>query len=84
MSANQITLPPDLAEKVEERIASGASEDAVGVMREALAALEAEDQRKLDRVREKVRQALADPRPSLQADDVFDEVDAMLSKLSAR
>jgi Arc/MetJ-type ribon-helix-helix transcriptional regulator len=39
MASNLITLPPDLAAKVEERVASGASEDAVSVIREGLAAL---------------------------------------------
>lgn len=74
MSSNQITLPPDLAAKVEERIASGAADDAVSIVREGLAALEAEDARKFEALREKIARSLNDPRPSVPADEAFSRV----------
>jgi antitoxin ParD1/3/4 len=76
-----VDLPPDLAAKVEERIASGASVDAVGVVRDGLAALEAEDARKLEAVRDKIARAIADPRPSIPADEVFDRVQAVIAAI---
>ena len=74
-----LTLPSDLAAKVQARIESGAESDAVDVVRAGIAALEAEDARRLVAIREKVARSLADPRPSVPAEDVFDRVDALLA-----
>lgn len=82
---NSLTLPPDLAAKVQARIDSGAASDAVDVVRAGLEALEAaEDDSKLEAVRSKIARALADPKPSVAADDVFARVDAVLRAVGAR
>ena len=81
MSSHQITLPPDVAAKLDERIANGA-EDAVAVVRDGLAALDAEDLRRLSAVREKVARALSDPRPLAEADEVFARVGRALAEFN--
>lgn len=81
MSTRELTLPPDLAAKLEARIASGAAASAVDVVRDGLAALEAEDVRKLDALRAKLARALTDTRPPIPADAVFDSIDALLDSL---
>jgi antitoxin ParD1/3/4 len=73
-----IDLPADLAAKVEERVASGAAKNPADVVRAGLEALEAEDARKLEALRAKVGRALSDPRPSRPADEVFDDVEALV------
>lgn len=82
MASNQITLPPDLAAKVEERVASGASQDAVSVVRDGLAALEAEEARQLEWLREKIARSLNDPRPSVPIDDAFARVAQALTEFN--
>jgi len=81
MSTKEMTLPPDLAAKVEARVASGAAASAVDVVRDGLAALEAEDARKLEALRAKIAQSLDDPRPSIAADAAFDSVEKLLDSL---
>jgi antitoxin ParD1/3/4 len=81
MSTKELTLPADLAALIEARVASGAGDTEVDVLRAALAALEAEDARKLQSVREKIARSLADPRPSIPANTVFDNVDKLLDSL---
>ncbi|MFT3726227.1 MAG: type II toxin-antitoxin system ParD family antitoxin [Terricaulis sp.] len=76
--SNSITLPPDLAAKVEERVAAGDAHDAVEVIRAGLAALEAEEARKFDELRAKIDRTIADPRPSIPADEVFAEIEARI------
>ncbi len=78
---SSIKLPPDLAARIEERIASGGAPDAAAVVRAGLESLDADDARKLAIVREKIEAALADPRPSSPADEVFDRLEAALEKL---
>lgn len=80
--SSTVTLPPDLAAKVDARIASGAAGDAVDVVRAGIEALEAADAAKLDALRAKVARALADPRPSAPADEVFDRTNALLDALA--
>ena len=80
--SSTVTLPPDLAAKVDARIASGAADDAVDVVRAGIEALEAADAAKLDALRAKVARALADPRPSVPADEVFDRTNALLDALA--
>jgi antitoxin ParD1/3/4 len=81
MPTKELTLPPDLAAKLDARVASGAAASAVDVVRDGLAALEAEDVRKLDALRAKIARALADPRPPIPADAVFDSIDELLDSL---
>jgi len=75
---NSLTLPPDLAAKVQAQIDAGAADNAVDVVRASLEALEAADAAKISAVRERVAQALNDPRPSAPADEVFDRVEAVI------
>jgi antitoxin ParD1/3/4 len=66
----------EMQERVEARVRSGRYASASEVMRAALRALDREEEA-LDQVlREKVRAALDDPRPSIPAEDVFAELRA--------
>jgi Arc/MetJ-type ribon-helix-helix transcriptional regulator len=76
-----IELPPDLAARIEARVASGASSDPVEAIREGLEALESEDVRRLDTIRQRIAAALADPAPSVSADEAFDRVANYLKSL---
>lgn len=76
------SLPPDLAAKVQDRIASGAAADEVDALRAAFAALEASDIAKLDAVRTKIARSFSDPRPSDSADAVFDRIETALASLA--
>lgn len=72
-----VTLPPDLADLVRGKVASGAFSSEDEVIREALKLLqerEAEAERQEAWLRQKVRGALHDPRPPVVADDVFDDL----------
>jgi antitoxin ParD1/3/4 len=84
MASTDLSLPLDLAEKLEARVASGAAADVVEVVREGLAALEAEDARRFQAIREKVARAMADPRPSIDIDEAFDSVEALLDALDRK
>jgi antitoxin ParD1/3/4 len=79
-----VQLPPDLAAKIQERIAAGEGADAADVVRAGLESLEAEDARRMAAVKEKIAAALADVRPSAPADEVFDRLEALLSKLPGK
>lgn len=79
-----IRLPADLAERVEQRIASGGSADAIEVIRDALAALEAEDSRRIEALRARIAAALADPAPSRPSTQVFDRADALIDSISRK
>ena len=74
-----VTLSPDLAAKVRERIESGEAADPVGVVRAGLEALDASDMAKLDAIRAKIARSLDDPRPSVPIDEAFDRVKALLA-----
>jgi antitoxin ParD1/3/4 len=76
---NSLTLPPDLAAKVQAHIDSGVAADPVEVVRAGLDALEAAEATKLKAVQDKVARSINDPRPSSPADDVFQRVEAILS-----
>lgn len=71
------TITIDLGEmqdSFEARLASGAYGSADELMREALRALDREEQEPHfddDFLREKVEEALADPRPDIPAEEVF-------------
>ncbi len=81
MPTKELTLPPDLIAKLDERVASGAAASAVDVVRDGLAALELEDARKLDALRAKIARSMNDPRPSIPADQVFDNIEKLLASL---
>ena len=82
MGTKELTLPADLAAKLDDRVAKGEAQDAVEVVRHALAALEAaDDVKKLEAVRAKIARSLADPRPSVPAGVVFDHLDQLLDSL---
>lgn len=82
--ASDLRIPDDLAAKLEERVASGAAASAVDVVREGLAALEAEDARRLNALREKVARSMADPRSSVSSDDAFNRVEALLANINRK
>lgn len=85
MSENsKIELPPDLAERVEQRIASGASADAVEVIRDGLAALEAEDARRIDLLRARIRAAIDDPAASVPATQAFDRAEVLIDAIARK
>jgi antitoxin ParD1/3/4 len=79
-----ISLPPDVQAKVDARIESGAESNAIDVVRAALEALERDEATKLAAVRAKIERSLADPRPSVGADEAFDRVEAALAAFTAR
>lgn len=58
--------------------------DAVSVVREGLAALEAEEARKLEWLREKIARSINDPRPSILIDDTFADVERLLAEMKKR
>ena len=76
--SNTLTLPPDLAAKVQAHIDAGAASDPVAVLRASLDALEAAEAGKLKAVRDKIARALADPRPSVPAAEAFARVEALI------
>lgn len=81
MAMKELTLPPDVAAQLDARVANGEAENAIDIVRAALAALEAQEARKLKSVRAKIARSLADPRPPVPADAVFDRIDQMLESL---
>ena len=82
MGTKELKLPADLAAKLDDRVAKGEAQNAVEVVRHALAALEAaDDTKKLDAVRAKISRSLSDPRPSIPAGVVFDRLDQLLDSL---
>ena len=82
MGTKELKLPADLVAKLDDRVAKGEAQNAVEVVRHALAALEAaDDTKKLDAVRAKISRSLSDPRPSIPAGVVFDRLDQLLDSL---
>ncbi len=61
---------------VDRRLASGGYESASDIVRAGLRALDREDALRDEMMREKIRTSLADPRPDLPADDVFERLRA--------
>lgn len=62
---------------VDERIESGAYGSASEVLRAAMRALDREEQTLDEIMRRKVQEAIDDPRPSIEASEVFDRLEAM-------
>ncbi|MDC7787472.1 type II toxin-antitoxin system ParD family antitoxin [Rhodoplanes tepidamans] len=73
MPARSLTVarPPDLAEMIDARIASGAYASESEVVGDALRALDRETAALDAILRRKVEASLADSRPSTPADEVF-------------
>jgi len=71
-----VTLPEGQRAFVEERVRNGRFASASEVVRAGLRALEREEAHLDEWMREKVREAVDDPRPSIPAEDVFAEVRA--------
>ena len=71
-----VTLPTAQKAFVEERIRLGRFASASEVVRAGLRALEREEAHLDDWMREKVLEALNDPRPFIPAEDVFAELRA--------
>ena len=68
----------DMRESLDARLASGAYSSADEVVREALRALDREEQEPElddDLLRRKVAESLADPRPSIPAKEVFERLE---------
>ena len=65
-----VTLGPQQA-SLERRLRSGQYDNASEVLRQALRALDREEALLDEVLREKVKAAMADPRPSVPAGDVF-------------
>mgnify|MGYP000384719870 CR=1 FL=1 len=78
--ASTVTLPPDLAAKVQAHVDSGAAASAVDVVRAGLEALEAAEAAKLETIRSKLASSLADPADSIPSEDVFARVEALLAR----
>ncbi|HEY1795764.1 MAG TPA: type II toxin-antitoxin system ParD family antitoxin [Stellaceae bacterium] len=81
-----INLGDHFEEFVRERVARGRYQNASEVVRAGLRLLEEHEIGVEERVRllkKKINEAWDDPRPSLPADEVFDEIEAMYEK-SAR
>lgn len=73
-----ITLPRDMAEMIRGKVQAGAYASNSEVIREALRLLQEQDElraQKLAWMREKIDRSLADPRPSIEADDVFAQLE---------
>lgn len=77
-----VTLGPQQA-SLDRRLQSGRYATASEVMRDALRALDRQDQALDELLRAKVQSALDDPRPSLPAEDVFAELRAQHARLKA-
>jgi len=71
-----VTLPDGQRAFVEDRIRNGRFASASEVVRAGLRALEREEAHLDEWMREKVREALDDPRPPIPAEDVFAELRA--------
>ena len=73
-----ITLPRELAEMIRGKVQAGAYASNSEVIREALRLLQEQEGLKAQELvwlREKIDRALADPRPSIEADEVFARVE---------
>lgn len=71
-------LPPDVVARIDARRASGASADRVVVIREGLTALDPEDAKRLEAIRQKIASPFADPSPSVPAAAAVDGVTDVL------
>ena len=73
-----ITLPRDLAEMIRMKVRTGAYASNSAVIRDALRLWQEREARLAERrqwLRDKIDRSLADARPSLDADDVFADLE---------
>ena len=70
-----VTLGP-FAEKVERRVADGRYASASEVVRDALRALDREDELFDEILKAKVLEALSDPRPSISSEEMRKQIDS--------
>lgn len=75
-----VTLPTAQKAFVEERIRLGRFASASEVIRAGLRALEREEAHLDEWMREKVREALNDPRPFVPAEDVLERLNARIAR----
>jgi antitoxin ParD1/3/4 len=78
-----ITLPADMARMIRDKVEGGAYASNSEVIREALRTWqerEALKARRLDEVRRKIEESIADPRPALTANAVKKRLDALHRK----
>lgn len=69
-----VPLSPDIVRRLRDYVDAGVGADESEVVSQALSLLDAEDDRRLQAIREKVRRSLEDPRPSIPADIAFERV----------
>lgn len=75
-----VTLPSGQKAFVEERVRAGRFASASEVVREGLRALEREEAHLDEWMREKIRAAREDPRPSIPAEEVLTRLNARIAK----
>lgn len=73
----------DLAPRVQERVESGEYSSASEVIRAGIEALEREEAGFDEYLREKVEEALNDPRPDIPMEEVFDRLERKYAALIA-
>ena len=77
-SSKPITVTLGSQQKsLDVRLESGAYSSASEVLRAALRALDREDQAISEIMRQKIREALDDPRPDIDAEAVFDRIERL-------
>ena len=73
-----ITIPAHFAKLVREKVRSGTYSSNSEVIREALRVWETQNevkQTRLDALKQAIRESLNDPRPSIPADKVFEDLE---------
>jgi antitoxin ParD1/3/4 len=74
-----ITLPPEMAQMIRDKVSSGSYSSNSEVIRDALRLLQEKDflkVQKLAALREKVERSINDDRPSIDGDDAFARLEA--------
>jgi antitoxin ParD1/3/4 len=74
-----ITLPPEMAQMIRDKVSSGSYSSNSEVIRDALRLLQEKDfvrAQKLAELREKVERSLGDDRPSIDSDEAFARLEA--------
>ena len=77
-----ITIPSHYAKLVREKVSSGTYSSNSEVIREALRVWETQNEVKrtrLEVLKSAIRKSLEDPRPSLPADEVFEDLESGMS-----
>jgi antitoxin ParD1/3/4 len=82
-----ITLPAEMARMIRAKVEAGKYATNSEVIREALRAWQAREERhqaRLDRIRDSIREAEEDPRPSLSEEEVDAALDAIFAEEAPR